>query len=409
MKRSVCPVAINLLALLACVSGFAQRSGSGSSGSTTGGRTATTTPSPSVTTVPQPGSMPNIQTERQILYISGSVTLQDGAPPPEPVAIERVCGGSAHKEGYTDSKGHYQIQLGQNFELQDVSESGSATGGFGMGGQSGMGTPSGMGMGGINPRDLIGCELRALLPGFQSSTVMIRPEGAFGEIRMDTIMLQPLGGGTGSTISLTTMQAPSGARRAYEKAQKAIAKDDLKGAEKELTKAIQEFPKFASAWALLGMVHQSFKQFDEASKDFNQAITADPQYAKPYFGLAVLAVGTQNWKDTVHLCDQVNKLAPLAYPEAYFFSGVANYNLGNMDDAEKNVRKFLSLDSDHRRPIAALYLGDILARKQDFAGAAQQARNYLAIAPNSPDADSVREKLKKLEEVSGTAQNPKQQ
>jgi Flp pilus assembly protein TadD len=345
-----------------------------------------------------------VQTERQILYISGSVALQDGAPPPEPVAIERVCGGNAHKEGYTDSKGHYQIQLGQNFELQDVSESGSANGGFGMGGQSGLGTPSGMGMGGVNPRDLIGCELRALLPGFQSSTVMIRVEGSFGEIRMDTILLQRLGGGTGSTISLTTMQAPNSARHAYEKAQKAIAKDNPKDAEKELTKAVQEFPKFAAAWALLGMVHQSFKQLDEASKDFAQSIAADPQYVKPYFGLAVIAVSAQNWKETVRLCEQVNRLGPLAYPEAYFFSGVAHYNLGDMDDAEKNVRKFLSLDSEHRRPVAALYLGDILARKQDFAGAAQQARNYLAMAPNAPDADSVRAKLKKLEEVSGTAQ-----
>jgi Flp pilus assembly protein TadD len=357
-----------------------------------------------VNTIPQPGSVPNVQTERQILYISGSVALQDGAPPPEPVAIERVCGGNAHKEGYTDSKGHYQIQLGQNFELQDVSESGSANGGFGMGGQSGLGTPSGMGMGGVNPRDLIGCELRALLPGFQSSTVMIRVEGSFGEIRMDTILLQRLGGGTGSTISLTTMQAPNSARHAYEKAQKAIAKDNPKDAEKELTKAVQEFPKFAAAWALLGMVHQSFKQLDEASKDFAQSIAADPQYVKPYFGLAVIAVSAQNWKETVRLCEQVNRLGPLAYPEAYFFSGVAHYNLGDMDDAEKNVRKFLSLDSEHRRPVAALYLGDILARKQDFAGAAQQARNYLAMAPNAPDADSVRAKLKKLEEVSGTAQ-----
>ena len=403
MYRSARLAPLYFVLALLTASAMAQRTSSGSSGTSNGGRT-TTTSTPSVNTIPQPGSVPNVQTERQILYISGSVALQDGAPPPEPVAIERVCGGNAHKEGYTDSKGHYQIQLGQNFELQDVSESGSTTGGFGMGGQSGLGSPSGMGMGGVNPRDLIGCELRALLPGFQSSTVMIRVEGSFGEIRMDTILLQRLGGGSGSTISLTTMQAPNSARHAYDKAQKAIAKDNLKDAEKELTKAVQEFPKFAAAWALLGMVHQSFKQVDEASKDFTQSIAADPQYVKPYFGLAVIAVSAQNWKETVRLCEQVNRLGPLAYPEAYFFSGVAHYNLGNMDDAEKNVRKFLSLDSEHRRPVAALYLGDILARKQDFAGAAQQARNYLAMAPNAPDADTVRAKLKKLEEVSGTAQ-----
>src|SRR6185312_11089106 len=132
-----------------------------------GDRPSTPTVQP---TIPSPGTnFPNTQQQRQILYVSGTVVMQDGTPPPEPVAIERVCGGSAHKEGYTDSKGRYQIQLGQNFEMQDVSESGTMTNGMGMDSRSGMGSPAGMG--GVSPRDLIGCELRAMLPGFQSSTV----------------------------------------------------------------------------------------------------------------------------------------------------------------------------------------------------------------------------------------------
>src|SRR5213079_1175423 len=113
-------------------------------------------------------------------------------------------------------------------------------GGFGSGSRSSMGAPGASGLGGVNPRDLIGCELRGLLPGFQSSNVMIRVEGSFGEIRMDTIVMQRLGGGSGTTISLTTMQAPNGARKAYEKAEKNIAKQNLKDAEKDLEKAVQE-------------------------------------------------------------------------------------------------------------------------------------------------------------------------
>lgn len=392
--------AASILVFSMCLPVVAQRSQPGSAPSSSpSSRPSTPTVQPSI---PSPGSnFPSTQTQRQILYISGSVVMQDGTPPPEPVAIERVCGGAAHKEGYTDSKGRYQIQLGQNFELQDVSESSNVSSGLGgMNGGSGLGNQAGMGMGGVSQRDLIGCEVRAMLPGFQSSTAMIRVEGAFGEIRMDTITLQRLGGGEGTTISLTTMQAPKNARKAYEKAQKDVGKDNLKDAEKELTKAVEEYPRFAAAWALLGMIHQGNKQVDEASKDFQQAINADPQYAKPYFGLAVIAATQQNWKDTVRMSQQVNRLAPLAYPEAYFFGGVANYNLGNMDDAERNMRKFISLDNEHRRPVAALYLGDILARKQDFAGAAEQAKAYLALAPNAPNSENVREKLKQLEQLS---------
>ncbi len=391
-----------ILVLSMCLPTAAQHSQPGSAPSSApSSRPSTPTVQPSI---PSPGTnFPSTQTQRQVLYISGAVVMQDGTPPPEPVAIERVCGGAAHKEGYTDSKGRYQIQLGQNFELQDVSESSNVSSGLGgMNGGSGFGNQ----VGGVNPRDLIGCEVRAMLPGFQSSTAMIRVEGAFGEIRMDTITLQRLGGGEGTTISLTTMQAPKNARKAYEKAQKDVTKNNFKDAEKELTKAVEEYPKFAAAWALLGMIHQGNKQNDEASKDFQQAINSDPQYAKPYFGLAVIAATQQNWKDTVRMSEQVNRLAPLAYPEAYFFGGVASYNLGNMDDAERNMRKFISLDNEHRRPVAALYLGDILARKQDFAGAAQQAKAYLALAPNAPNSESVRAKLKQLEQLSAAPAKP---
>ncbi len=392
-----------ILVFVLCLPAAAQRTSSGTPGSSSApsSRPSTPTVQPSI---PSPGTnFPS--TQRQVLYISGAVVMQDGTPPPEPVAIERVCGGGAHKEGYTDSKGRYQIQLGQNSELQDVSESSNVSSGLGgMSGGSGMGNQGGMG--GVNPRDLIGCEVRAMLPGFQSSTAMIKVEGAFGEIRMDTITLQRLGGGEGTTISLTSMQAPKNARKAYEKAQKEVAKDNFKDAEKELTKAVEEYPKFAAAWALLGMIHQGNKQIDEASKDFQQAINADPQYAKPYFGMAMIAATQHNWKDTVRMSEQVNRLAPLAYPEAYFFGGVASYNLGNMDDAERDIRKFISLDNEHRRPVAALYLGDILARKQDFAGAAQQAKAYLALAPNAPNSEGVREKLKQLEQLSAAPAKP---
>jgi Tfp pilus assembly protein PilF len=374
-----------------------------SSGGRTGG---TSTPSSTNNSTRQPTfGVPNTPTQRQVIYLSGTVLQPDGTPPPESVAIERVCNGQARKEGYTDSKGRFQIQLGQTYELQDVSETGDISGMGGMGGsRSAMG-----GSTGVDTRSLLSCELRALLPGFRSSSVMIRPEGSFGEVQVGTIILERLGGkAEGTTISLTTMQAPGNARKEYEKAQKLLGKEDLKGAEKNLTKAIEIYPRFAAAWALLGTVHQSFNQLDEASKDYQQSINADPQYVNPYFGMAQIAARQQKWQDTLRLSDQVTKLDPLAFPDIYFFNAVASYNLTKFDQSEKNARKFLSLDTEHRRPMAALLLAELLSRKQDYAGAAQQAQNYLAMAPNAPDAEQVRAKLKKLQEMSTTSQESAQ-
>ena len=82
--------------------------------------------------------------------------------------IERVCSGNIRPEGYTDSKGRFSFQLGQNNGvLADASENS-------MGGRTlaGMGTSqSPIGATSSISRSLVGCELRATLAGFRWDTV----------------------------------------------------------------------------------------------------------------------------------------------------------------------------------------------------------------------------------------------
>lgn len=359
-----------------------------------------TTPTPGVTSAPRPTiNIPNpTEQQQQLIYISGKVLLEEGTPPPEPVAIERVCNGSPHREGYTDSKGNFQIQLGQGGVVQDVTESnndgyyGSARNNSGPFGSSR----------GIDQRSLLGCDIRAVLPGFLSSSVPLHAEGNFGPIQVGTLLLKKMGNVQGSTISLTTLQAPGDARHAYEKAQKALAKKKLADAEKQLTKAVQIYPRFAAAWSLLGAIHEQQNQLDQASHDYSQALLADPNFVNPYFGLGVIAARQQKWQETVQFTDQVAKLNPYAFPAAYFYNAAANFNLGNLDAAEKNARKFQSLDTEHRRPEVSLLLGEILSKKRDYAGAAAQEKDYLKVAPNASNAEAVKADVKRLETLSGT-------
>ena len=63
------------------------------------------------------------------IFFSGKSTVDDGTPPPETVVIERVCGGNARPEGYTDSKGHFSFELGRNQGIfSDASVSGAGSG-----------------------------------------------------------------------------------------------------------------------------------------------------------------------------------------------------------------------------------------------------------------------------------------
>jgi Tfp pilus assembly protein PilF len=371
-------VGIILLAQLAA----AQRGSTGSSGTTS----RTVTP-PRTTTTPDASIQP--------VFVSGKVLLQGGGALPEPVPIERVCNSVSRREGYTDTKGQFEFQLGLNTTFQDASESDSRI--------TPASTPRPGGNASRRPLDLTGCELRAVLAGYQSSVVILRLTGGdTWQYEVGTIFLKRLGNAPGTTISVTSMAAPKDAMRAYEKAQKATA-EKPEEAEKYLTKAVEIYPQFAAAWTLLGDIHRQRNEFDAARTDYARAAAADPQFVNPTYGLAVIAMQEKKWDEAVRLSDQVLKLNAGAFPLAYFFSAAANYNLQKFEAAEDSARKFKALDTQHAHPDVCLLLSYVLSRKQDYAGAAHEIRDYLAAAPNSPDAEQLKADAKRYEDLSVSA------
>jgi len=91
------------------------------------------------------------------------------------------------------------------------------------------------------------------------------------------------------------------------------------------------------------------------------------------------------------------------YPEAYYYNAAANYNLKKMDEAETSARQAVMLDTAHRFPGANHILGLILYRKKDYAGAVEQMRNYLQIAPKADDAEEVKKEVADIEHLMNAA------
>jgi hypothetical protein len=103
------------------------------------------------------------------------------------VVIERVCSGGPRPEAYTDSKGHFQFQLGQNnYQFADASygrasnsmESGGIAGASSVGSISSA--SSNIGQLSNNPETMMssfalnGCDLRASASGYRSDTCRSR-------------------------------------------------------------------------------------------------------------------------------------------------------------------------------------------------------------------------------------------
>lgn len=344
------------------------------------------------------------QQERKPIFVSGRVTLDDGTPPPERVAIDRVCNGRTRREAYTDSHGAFGFQLGAGSELlQDASV--GATDGI-----RSPGNPDGGGLGasspvrvasaqpvGISLRDLTGCELTANASGYRSEPINLAGQQVFDNPNLGTLVLHRIGKVEGTRISVTTLQAPGNARKAFERAHNALSKNNKAEAEQELLKAVALYPKFAEALSDLGRLYLEKGRNDEAARLLQQAIEADPRFVPPYFNLAYLAGEQRDWTRMADLSERALALNPYEYPTAYFYDAIGNYNLHSLDAAEKSARMARRLDSQYHTPSIDYLLANILLQRDDYAGAAEHLQSFLKHRTTGAEAESARELLRNAE------------
>jgi len=356
-------------------------------------------------TGPTPG-LPNYPINQGI-YLSGKVVMEDGTPPPESVTIERVCDTSARAQAYTDQKGRFSFQIGQTGGiLQDASEDATIPGNQQHASTSiAPGTNSQQS--GLSDSRLGTCELRALLAGYRSDTVNINGRHLMDDPDVGTIVLHRLANVAGTVISMSSLAAPNEARRAYEKGLIACQKHKLPEAAKDFQKAVDIYPKYAVAWYELGRIQEQDHNSAGARTSYEKAVAADTRFMSPYVQLAEMAAQDGNWIELADTTDRLLQLDPVDYTFAYFDNAVANLNLGRMKEAEKSARAGLKLDTSHRFPKLAQVLARILERKGDYAGAAENVRLYLELAPEAEDAAKMKIRLGELERLSGENQEAK--
>lgn len=379
--------------------------------SNTGTSGAGNTGTPSVTTTPAPRpSIPSIQQQPReqprVTYLTGQVAYDDGTVPTESVSIERVCNGRARREGYTDSTGHFSLQLGRDLGFQDASIGSDI--GFGPGTRASSAGP-GIPNEGISERELIGCELRAVAPGAWSDVVILAGRHAMDDPNVGTIVLHRMGKVEGTRVSVTSMQAPKDAKKAFERARKAMAKQKWADAQHDLEKAVAVYPNYADSWLALGIALAAQQQPVDARKAFERAQTIDPKFMLPYFHLALLSVMEQDWTRVAELTDKALSLDAYEYPAAYYYNSMAYFYLKNLDKAEKSARTARRLDSQYQIPKIDLVLTSVLLQRQDYTAAAQQLREFLKHAPTGPDADRARVALADTEQrIASSPSQPKQ-
>jgi tetratricopeptide (TPR) repeat protein len=332
-------------------------------------------------------------TQRPI-FVTGNVAMEDGRPPSEKVDIQLVCQAQAQPQGKTDAKGKFNVQLGQDRHLSASDSSvGSAAASSGFGGALSGQTQ----VDGGSVLSLMGCSLRAALRGYRSDSFDLSRVRVGEPADAGTLILHSLANSKDLTITATSLEASKDARKAFEKGEVLLAKKQPAEAEKEFRKAVQESPRYAEAWQELGSLLQSQNKPAEAREAYRQALAADSRFAKPYLSLARLAAQERNWQDSLEKASALIQLEATAYPQAYYYQAVAQYNLRQNAEALASAKRAVELDTQHTVPLAEQLLGVIYSGQGDFKAAAEQFRGYLQHAPPGANLEPVKALLAEAE------------
>ena len=244
---------------------------------------------------------------------------------------------------------------------------------------------------------LADCELRADLTGYSSSSIRLDP--SMNNSNVGVIVLHNRGKKAEGMVSVASLQVPPKARKEYEKGSELLEKGNLAEAEKSLRKAIDQYPKFAEAWLRLGDLEQRRKNLEGAMVNYQEAINSDPNFPLPYMRMAFVSAVTSNWEQTRKLSEKLISLDPVNFPLAYYYNGVAEFNLKHFAQAETSALRAENLDKLHSEPRVELLLASIYNAEGVHAAAAEHFRAYLKLVPDGPLNERVKADLAKTEEM----------
>jgi lipopolysaccharide biosynthesis regulator YciM len=163
-----------------------------------------------------------------------------------------------------------------------------------------------------------------------------------------------------------------------------------------LEKAVALYDKFAAAWHELGRIYQSRGLEEKAVQSFETAIASDPEYIPPLLSLATVQIQNREWEKGAETAGKVLALDH-SVGFASFLQAVSNYNLNNLDAAERSAQE-ADKDPNASLPQVHALLAQIYLQKQDYPQAANQMRTYLQESPDGQFAEQMRQDLAEIEQ-----------
>jgi tetratricopeptide (TPR) repeat protein len=322
------------------------------------------------------------------IFLSGKVMVDDGSPVPASANVQSVCGSHQRNVAHTGPEGDFGFIWGNTSGVfEDASENVHSFAGIpGSGGSSGGTGPM------ADP--LANCDLRADSPGYTSSRLSLFQHNSFDNFDVGVIVLHKITGDEGRVVSLLSLKAPKDARKNFDKGTEQVHANKLTDAQASFQKSVTTYPQYADAWLGLGRVQLQLGSKETARESFQKAMDLDSKLVGPWQEMGYMASDQSKWEEAARYLDQAVKLDPTNSPRAWYFSAMANYNLGRFEQAERSVRASLRLDKNVH---AEYLLGMVLIARKDLRGGADALRAFLASSPKAEEADLAKKQLSRIE------------
>ena len=180
----------------------------------------------------------------------------------------------------------------------------------------------------------------------------------------------------------------------YDNALELSKTNDHSGAIEELKLAIKEYPSFSQAFNELGVQYLKVNELEKADEAFQEAVKINPDAVSSLINRGITNVLMKRYGEAVPILRKsLQKKKDSAV--AHYFLGQALANLGLFDDAEKELLTSLELGKEEMKE-AHRILAIIYASRGAKQQAADQLEAYLKLAPNTPDAQKLRDKIQQL-------------
>lgn len=192
------------------------------------------------------------------------------------------------------------------------------------------------------------------------------------------------------------LSVPKKALAHYDSALELAKKGNHTKAIAELKLAVAEHPTFTQAFNELGVQYLRLNRLEDADDSFQHALKIDPESFPALVNRGIANVMMKRYSEAVPMLRKALARDEKSAVGRYFL-GQALANLGLFDDAEKELLASLELGKDQmkeaHRILAIIYIS---------RGAKQQAVDhleaYLKLTPHAPDAQQLKEMVRKLKE-----------